>query len=235
MKDVVEVLLPHMNDKDDRRALVESALFGCRVLHQIDWSGNAYTFTVGLVRTLLNFGECEPARPAIVILLDALKEQVGSNHHAQIDILIRNYSPSTSQGGNNMDPLGLTFLIKVGEWAMNDLKERWTLRRKQQTLQLDTITEPELKQQETAIVADLVSERGQVNVQRTIERIEGKRDLIEGWKDSLVADQKQAQLGGMNLNVQNARKRDFNEQITTTLREIEADLRAIGFTVEKSS
>jgi len=235
MKDVIDLLLPYMNDGNDRRALVESALFGCRVLNQIDWNGNAYTFTVNLIRTLLNFGECAPGRPAVVLLLEALKQQVGVNKQGQIDGLLYTYSSSGSQGENTMDALSLTFLLKVGEWAMSELHERWTLRRKQQTLKLDTISESELKQQESAILTDLVSEHGQGNVQRTLERIAGKRDLIEGWKDALVADQKQAQLGGMNLDVVNARQRDFNQKITTTLREIETDLRTIGFTVEKST
>ena len=99
MKNLVELLSPYLNDAHDRRALVESALFGCRVLNQIDWSGNAHTFTVNLVRTLLNFGECAPGRPAIVLVLEMLKQQVGVNKQGQIDLLIQAYSSSTLQGG----------------------------------------------------------------------------------------------------------------------------------------
>lgn len=235
MKDLVDLVLPHMSGNDDRQALLNSALFGCPVLNQINWSGNAYTFTVNMVRTLLTFGECTPGQSAVVLLLETLKQQVGHNQHTQIDSLIHSYSSSHAQGEKRVDALSLTFLLKVGEWAMSELHERWTLRRKQETLKLDTLSAPELEQQETSILTDLVSEHGQMNVQRTLARIESKRDLIEGWKDALVADQKQAQLGSMNLDVQEARKRNFNQQITMTLREIETDLRAVGFTIETST
>jgi Effector-associated domain 8 len=234
VKDLIDLLLPNMSDTGDRRALVESALFGCPVLSQINWTGSARTFTVNLVGTLLTYGECAPGRPVVVLLLEELKQQVGVNQHAKIDLLIKSYS-SPRQEKNTMEPAGLVFLLEVGRWAMSELKERWTLRRKEQELKLNDMTEPQLEAATPQLFNEMIADKGHPQVERVLERIRSKRDLIEGWKDALVADQKQAQLGDMSLAVLQAKQRNYNEQITRTLREIEDELRGLGFTVEKSA
>ena len=85
---ITALLLPHTHDLAPRRALVERALFNCRVLNGIIWEGDAQTFTVTLIKRLHDFGECAPNRPALVMLLETLKEDIGANHHARIDNLI---------------------------------------------------------------------------------------------------------------------------------------------------
>lgn len=139
------------------------------------------------------------------------------------------------QENNDMEnPVMITFLIEIGRWAMSELKERWTLRRKEQELKLNDMTESQLEAATPEILSSLIADKGQAHVERTLERIQSKHYLIQGWKDALVADQQQQQLGAMNLDVLNARKRDFNAKIVTTLREIEADVHALGFTVDKA-
>ena len=85
---ITALLLPHTHDLAPRRALVARALFNCRVLNGIIWEGDAQTFTVTLIKRLHDFGECAPNRPALVMLLETLKEDIGANHHARIDSLI---------------------------------------------------------------------------------------------------------------------------------------------------
>lgn len=232
MKDLVDLLMPHFSDPRGREALIRSALFGCPVLHQIRWDGPDYTFTVLLVKTLLDYGACRPGHPAIVLVLAELKQQVGFDKYANIDEMIDRYSP---QEKPLMEITSLAFLLEVGRWAMSELKERWTLRRKEQEIALDQLDEPTLATQTPEIVHALIAEKGKVNVDRTLERLQGKRDLIEGWKDALVADQKQHQLGDMSMAVLEAKQRHYHEKIIQTLREIEDDLKSLGFQVEKDS
>lgn len=86
--DITALLLPHMHDPAARKALVERALFGCKVLDSIDWTGNAQTFTIALIQRLDAFGECAPRRPALVMLLETFRGEVGVNYHVRINVLI---------------------------------------------------------------------------------------------------------------------------------------------------
>ena len=52
--ETIDLLLPHMGEVGSRRVLVESGLYGCRVLSSIDWSGAPQVFTVQFVRTLIS-------------------------------------------------------------------------------------------------------------------------------------------------------------------------------------
>ena len=49
-----------MDDSNRRKAIVERALYGCAILIQIAWEGDAHTFTVRLVGLLDKFSECAP-------------------------------------------------------------------------------------------------------------------------------------------------------------------------------
>jgi len=50
-KQLVDVLLPHMTNRQTRRTLVERALFRCLVsLQHMTWNGNPYNVTVRLIR-----------------------------------------------------------------------------------------------------------------------------------------------------------------------------------------
>lgn len=90
---IKNLLLPHLENTTERSAFVRNALYGCRVVNQIDWSGSGATFTANLIHKLLDFGECEEGRPAIVLLLEELKAETGFEKHNQIDVLIEIYAP----------------------------------------------------------------------------------------------------------------------------------------------
>lgn len=85
---VVNFLMPHMQDTEERRALVEQALYGSPVLSQIRWDGPAHAFTVALVRRLIDFGETAPGQSALAAVLDAIKALLGVDQQKQADHLI---------------------------------------------------------------------------------------------------------------------------------------------------
>jgi tetratricopeptide (TPR) repeat protein len=90
LNEIVSLLIPHCPDIAARQSLLNSALFGCKVLNQIDLSGAPQDFAVQLVRKLSDFGDCEPGQPALVMLLEELKKQVGFDKQANTERVIRN-------------------------------------------------------------------------------------------------------------------------------------------------
>ncbi|MEM7344787.1 MAG: hypothetical protein AAF485_11135 [Chloroflexota bacterium] len=85
---LVAQLLPEMGNPTNRQAFIEGALYGSPSLQQIEWPGPADPFTKRLVRQLHEFGDVAPGRPALVALLQELKQQVGIDRQAEIDQLI---------------------------------------------------------------------------------------------------------------------------------------------------
>jgi formylglycine-generating enzyme required for sulfatase activity len=87
-RDIVNLLIPHCADPASRKSLATTALYGCRVLDQLDYSGNARDYVVHLATTLLAFGECHQDQPAIIALLEQVKHEVGVGQQEQINNLI---------------------------------------------------------------------------------------------------------------------------------------------------
>lgn len=106
---IVDALLPEMGDVGNRRALVESALYGCAVLQKIQWEGAARPFTIRLVRLLDQFGEVEPGRAAIVALLERVRQEVGADRQTEIDDLLAQLraSPTTPASLENLRPVSI--------------------------------------------------------------------------------------------------------------------------------
>ncbi len=88
---IVEVLLPEMDDPDARKALVQGALIGSPVLQRISWAGGQRPFTIQLVRILNDFGTLPSGRPAIVALLEEVRRQVGGNRQAKLDQVLAQF------------------------------------------------------------------------------------------------------------------------------------------------
>jgi hypothetical protein len=77
--------------QDRRRGLVLQAFTGGpgeKVLDQIDFTGANDTFAPGLVRQLILFGEVEPGRPAIVVLLESLGAGLGVDQRDRFNDLM---------------------------------------------------------------------------------------------------------------------------------------------------
>ena len=75
-------LLSFMGDNGERRALIENAFFSTPVINQIDWRGDAETFTTALITRLLRYGVVADERPALLVLLAHLRERVGTDRQA---------------------------------------------------------------------------------------------------------------------------------------------------------
>jgi len=101
--DIKELLLPLVENYNERSAFIKSALYGCLVLRQIDWSGSSSVFANHLIQKLIDFGQCEPSRPAIVLLLEELKLETGFEKHNQIDVLIEIYANEISNRTSDRD------------------------------------------------------------------------------------------------------------------------------------
>ena len=89
LREVVTLLRPLMSSERERRALLIQALRGCPALQQIHYSGPVDAFLVNAVQALYDYGEVEPGRPALRVLLETAREQVGSDRQRRIDVVIR--------------------------------------------------------------------------------------------------------------------------------------------------
>lgn len=229
--ETVSLLLPYMSEISGRRALVESALFGCRILSSLDWSGSPHVFTVQLVRTLLNFGQCEPGHPAIVMLLEEVWQQSGHDKHPLIERLIQTYFPSNT-GETPMIPAaaGWTFLFEIARWAKDELSQIWKYRREQQTQAVEiaqqTPDSPELQQ----VWTDMISKRSESEVKRLLKLITDQKDLILKYEQSKANARQQAIVDGNEMLLQN-RLQHFDEQIEISRKEMRKQAEKLGIEI----
>ncbi|MDZ4766366.1 MAG: SUMF1/EgtB/PvdO family nonheme iron enzyme [Chloroflexota bacterium] len=89
---IVTVLLPFMNDADDREAQIRLALWQCPVLAGIRWTGAARPFTINLISQLDIYGEWR-GTSAVVRLLQHWRGEVGDNVQREIDAIIADMQP----------------------------------------------------------------------------------------------------------------------------------------------
>jgi formylglycine-generating enzyme required for sulfatase activity len=80
------VLVPFCETENKRRALI--APLQVVTGFDIDTGGAPLEFTRRLIADLLAFGEVQPGRPALAIILEDVRAQVGVEKQAQIDALI---------------------------------------------------------------------------------------------------------------------------------------------------
>jgi tetratricopeptide (TPR) repeat protein len=86
---LVDLLRTLISTEADRRALIISA-FGNEAADRLDlnYTGTERTFCVNLIARLDAFGEVEFGKPALAVLLDSIRPDVGVEKHEQIDNLI---------------------------------------------------------------------------------------------------------------------------------------------------
>jgi len=75
---IIELLSPLMASEQDRRSLLIFA-FGSNhpLVQQIDFSGTVALFVPALVDRLAQFGKLNDGRPALWVLLEVAREQIG--------------------------------------------------------------------------------------------------------------------------------------------------------------
>lgn len=110
-RQTVDVLCPLM-EEDNRRVLVKKPLHSCKVLEQIEWSGNAQDFTVRLVDRLLKFGNCSEEL-AIVLVLEEAKQQSGEDKEQEFQSLIEAHKNRVGLLGHsaNSNRRGLIYTV----------------------------------------------------------------------------------------------------------------------------
>ncbi len=86
---IVDILLPYMGTETVRQTRLVPILSDYKgIYNRIDWSGDAKTFTVRLVKQCEDFGDVEVGKPAQALLLEALRPEVGVDIQMQIDGLL---------------------------------------------------------------------------------------------------------------------------------------------------
>lgn len=85
---VYALLAPFMGTEPERRAHLLDALGTNHPLEgQITFEGPSDTFTLNLIRTLEQYGESAPGKPALWALLEAIRRKVGVDKKQRIDAL----------------------------------------------------------------------------------------------------------------------------------------------------
>jgi len=226
---LVTFLQPYMADPDERRALVELALHGCSVLGQIDWRGAAATFTIRLLRTLDEYGSCEPSKPAIVALLETLRAQVGTNKQSEIDTLMNSLTQTKGNARMMNEAAAVGFLVEIGRWAKVELSERWKIRRKQQ--EADLSDREQVETDAPAMLKEAGAAQGSMEAARTLALIERKRDAIDRARNAKLSDKEQLDRLEITQAAYEERIKKHNVTIREMLNEIEGDLESLGFKV----
>jgi hypothetical protein len=83
-------------DPDERRAIVENALFGSPVITQIEWTGTGNVFAANLVRVLTSYGTLPSGKPALMAIMEALKTYRGVDVQAELDDWIKQLHPAAT-------------------------------------------------------------------------------------------------------------------------------------------
>lgn len=87
-KEITEFLIPYFENKDQRVNILMESLYNSPVLEQIDWSGDANTFTSELVYRLARYDAFLFEQNSLIALLESVKKHIGSSHRRKADDLI---------------------------------------------------------------------------------------------------------------------------------------------------
>jgi hypothetical protein len=86
------ILRPLLVDRDSRRARLTHAFGGYHgLLDRISLDGETGVFLSNLIATLHSYGELEAGRPAICVLLESVKDEVGHQDRERIEGIVRDY------------------------------------------------------------------------------------------------------------------------------------------------
>lgn len=93
LNELVDLLAPHVDTEQNRRALLTEALIGESVLDQIDYSGPPRDFAVLIIKQLANYGTTESGEDALWALLQAVRNRVGAQQRERIDAMYDDLHP----------------------------------------------------------------------------------------------------------------------------------------------
>lgn len=123
------------------------------------------------------------------------------------------------------------FLLEIGRWAKSELRERWKLRRDQQTA--DLTKKAEVDATVPKMLQAAANASSAKRVQETIDLIERKRDAINRARNAKLADREQLDRQEILQSAFEQLEKKHNRTIQQMMDEIEADLNDLGFDVER--
>ena len=87
-----DVLRPLMGDREKRQARLDRAFAGhYGLIDQISVDGDTSTFLSLLFKKLHEYGEIEAGKPAVCVLLESIKGEVGKEDRERIEEILREY------------------------------------------------------------------------------------------------------------------------------------------------
>ena len=86
------VLRPLMGDKDSRRAKLGRAFRNYpEIRDRISVDGDTSVFLELLIDTLRDYGEVEEGKPAMCVLMESIKSEVGLKDRERVERIVRDY------------------------------------------------------------------------------------------------------------------------------------------------
>lgn len=125
----------------------------------------------------------------------------------------------------------MVFLISVGTVALNELKERWTLRRKEHE-NVD-LGNPEVGREMLPLIQETLTSQNEERVKRVLDLIKRKEALIYDAQRGKTNTLKALNLGEISRNVFELKTEDYDNQIKELLAQIETDVKSLGFSIDK--
>jgi len=104
--EVRAVLRPLMGDQNSRRARLARAFAKYPgLLDRINVDGETGVFLSHLINTLRDYGDLEPGLPAIHVLLESIKSEVGAGDRQRIDSIVRRPGNESNPDHPQLDPI----------------------------------------------------------------------------------------------------------------------------------
>jgi hypothetical protein len=105
-QEIVDLLVPLMKSEGERQALLALALgHDSPILRRLDLTGAVEPFLLNLIGVLLEYGEVEPGRQALWVLLEVVRARVGLDRQARIDRLRSVINPNPSPMSSPKNPM----------------------------------------------------------------------------------------------------------------------------------
>lgn len=133
-----------------------------------------------------------------------------------------------------MYPLMITFLMDIGTWAKDELKERWQLKRKSSPA-LDLSDADRVQTDAPQILNEITTTKSAVEVKRVLDLIGEKKELIDQYKQAKVDTLREQMLGRIGEDIVRFRTKDFDKKIQTQMSEIADELKQLGIAIDKEA
>lgn len=88
IREIVDHVEPFVRGQQEQQTLVSLLFAGTPIPSRIQYGSASTVFAISMVQSLMDFGEVEPGRPAVVILLEHVRDNVGFDKRDDIQELI---------------------------------------------------------------------------------------------------------------------------------------------------